>query len=67
MWKRLAEERGATQIEYGLIALLTSIVAILLLMVIGFDILELMDVVEDLTGVGDNGTEVPDPPRDDDI
>ena len=41
--------------------------AIVLLAVIGFDVLELMDAVEDFTGLDDNGTEVPNPPRDDDV
>ena len=68
MWARLADERGTTQVEYGLITVLSSIVAIVLLLAIGFDVIELVDAVEDLTGLGgEDGGEIPDPPRDDDV
>lgn len=50
MWVFLRQEGGQSTAEWGLLAVLISIVAIVLLSVIGVDILELLDEVENRTG-----------------
>lgn len=55
MWVFLRQEGGQSTAEWGLLAVLISIVAIVLLSVIGFDVMELFDAVEDQTGSALNG------------
>lgn len=57
----IRDERGQSTAEWGLLALLIGIVAIVLLSVIGVDVLELFDAVENQTGSFENGSE-PVPP-----
>jgi Flp pilus assembly pilin Flp len=51
-----AEENGQTLIEYGGVALILSIAAILVLSAIGIDIAEVFDTVENSLGLGDVNT-----------
>jgi Flp pilus assembly pilin Flp len=57
---RLAElriaESGQTLVEYALLGVLVSIVAIAFLAAVGLDLSEAYDAVENLLGVGDDNT-----------
>lgn len=66
MWSRVKEDGGQSTAEYGLLAVLVSIAAVLLLSVVGVDLKEMFDAVEDITGIGANGNEPIEVPRDDD-
>ena len=65
-WAFLRGESGQGTAEYGLLAVLIAIAAIILLSVIGVDVAELFDSVEDATGSAENGNETIDVPHDDD-
>lgn len=52
-------------IEYALLAVFVAIVAFVLLSVIGVDVMEFFDSVENVTGDASNGNEPVDVPGDD--
>jgi Flp pilus assembly pilin Flp len=51
------DESGQSLIEYALLALFIAMAAIILLSVIGVDVAEFFDSVEDVTGDAGNGNE----------
>lgn len=61
----LRDESGQSVIEYALLAILVAIVAFVLLSVIGVDVAEFFDSVEDVTGSIENGNEPVSVPADD--
>jgi Flp pilus assembly pilin Flp len=61
----LTDESGQSVIEYALLAILVAIVAFVLLSVIGVDVAEFFDSVEDVTGSNENGNEPVVVPSDD--
>lgn len=62
----MSREHGQTVIEYAMLAFFVAIAAFILLGVIGVDLLEMFDDVEDVTGVAGNGGEPIEVPSDDD-
>jgi Flp pilus assembly pilin Flp len=52
---RVREERGQGLVEYALLLVLVSIAIVILLSVVGVDLKEMFDAVENLTGDPDNG------------
>ena len=59
-------EDGQGSVEYALLAVFVSITAFVLLSVIGVDVMEFFDVIEDATGDSANGNEPVNVSNDDD-
>ena len=62
----IGDERGQAVIEYALLAFFVAIAAFVLLSVIGVDVAEFLDAVENATGDAANGNEAVVVPSDDD-